>query len=764
MNRRFLILILAILLFVNVSLVTRLGTVLVFNGDYGLGPKFDANSIYASLFSWSSMNYSGLMTPIGSVIGFILSLLQLPITFFLNAMLVTDIFYFMFLLLGAIGMFLLVLQFTDSFDKRISRLGAFSAALLFSVHYMSALNNLMMPAIFMPYFFLFLYLFIKDLNKGRTNYLFLLSASFALCLFLAFSGSGFIIQDMIILFILFMVLLLYFKGKILLKYSAYIFVIVLLAVSSNISWLYTSYVFSNSPFAVEFFNTNSVRILHLSSSSYVKNMLPFSALNPISAAILILELFAIYYLFIKQDRLKKGFILAMFIAFFTFAILDSTLSFPLGTWFDDLLLFFKYLLVFRYPYSSSHYTFLFFGSFFFGLSIVLFAEGAKRHKLAVPFAFFIAVLLAGYLYYFNYAPIYGLYNIQSNSINQLPFHEIPEYVNNISSYINNNKGNFSVATLPVANTWEITTWYIGENVYSALITVPVYTGGYTAYNEIFFPLSAFQYNDIGNRIGESLITNYSISNMLGFLGIHYIIVQGDAINTSIGDYCYTNFSFSDIYQNLNASQGIRLVKRYGNSLIYENKNYVPLVYAANIRNLSKSFNLITYVNISLLNKIDTVIGNKSFNIQSDIVFSPVLMRFLSDYNAMAVKEIHNFSKPYLSFVQKSPVQFVVSVYNATSPYYMVFRETYDKYWQAYYTNGTEIPETRHIVVNGFANAWYMNKTGNYTIVLYYTFQSTVWLLWAISFVTFGLLVLLIFMLLYAKEKHKNLKNKDNYGK
>ena len=36
-------------------------------------------------------------------------------------------------------------------------------------------------------------------------------------------------------------------------------------------------------------------------------------------------------------------------------------------------------------------------------------------------------------------------------------------------------------------------------------------------------------------------------------------------------------------------------------------------------------------------------------------------------------------------------------------------------------------------MNGFANAWYMNKTGNYTITLYYTLQTDAWIAWGISF-------------------------------
>ncbi len=95
--------------------------------------------------------------------------------------------------------------------------------------------------------------------------------------------------------------------------------------------------------------------------------------------------------------------------------------------------------------------------------------------------------------------------------------------------------------------------------------------------------------------------------------------------------------------------------------------------------------------------------------------------------------IDNFSKPNITFVENTPTKVTVHVSNATTPYYLVFRETYDPQWAAFYSNGTEVDPRDHIAVNGFANAWYMNKTGNYTITLYYTLQTDAWIAWGVSF-------------------------------
>ena len=95
--------------------------------------------------------------------------------------------------------------------------------------------------------------------------------------------------------------------------------------------------------------------------------------------------------------------------------------------------------------------------------------------------------------------------------------------------------------------------------------------------------------------------------------------------------------------------------------------------------------------------------------------------------------IINYKEPYISYKEISPTLIKAKIHNTTTPYYLVFRETYDPHWAAFYSNGTEVNPRDHIAVNGFANAWYMNKTGNYTITLYYTLQTDAWIAWGVSF-------------------------------
>ena len=143
-------------------------------------------------------------------------------------------------------------------------------------------------------------------------------------------------------------------------------------------------------------------------------------------------------------------------------------------------------------------------------------------------------------------------------------------------------------------------------------------------------------------------------------------------------------------------------------------------------------NIYNFENISEA-KLVQIITNESFDIKDKSAYASKISSLYNDSNTINATPIANFSKPNISFVENTPTKVTVHVSNATTPYYLVFRETYDQHWMAFYSNETEVNPRDHIAVNGFANAWYMNKTGNYTITLYYTLQTDAWIAWGVSF-------------------------------
>lgn len=72
--------------------------------------------------------------------------------------------------------------------------------------------------------------------------------------------------------------------------------------------------------------------------------------------------------------------------------------------------------------------------------------------------------------------------------------------------------------------------------------------------------------------------------------------------------------------------------------------------------------------------------------------------------------------PDISFVKINSARYLVNVQNATEPFFLVFSESYHPQWKAF-TSGKEADQ--HLIINGYANAWYIGKAGTYDIILSY---------------------------------------------
>ncbi len=78
--------------------------------------------------------------------------------------------------------------------------------------------------------------------------------------------------------------------------------------------------------------------------------------------------------------------------------------------------------------------------------------------------------------------------------------------------------------------------------------------------------------------------------------------------------------------------------------------------------------------------------------------------------------------PKLAFTKLDESTYQVKVQDATRPFFLVFSELFDPEWKILDTKGN-ILNYQHILANGYANSWYIDKTGSYQIVLKFTPQN-----------------------------------------
>lgn len=132
----------------------------------------------------------------------------------------------------------------------------------------------------------------------------------------------------------------------------------------------------------------------------------------------------------------------------------------------------------------------------------------------------------------------------------------------------------------------------------------------------------------------------------------------------------------------------------------------------------------------------------------NIVSTQKLFSSYPDYVESETRYKLHLSSEKVELRKASPTKYIATLNNSSveDNFFLVFLSTYNPHWKAYYVeNGLAeaVPEENHIHAFDYANAWYLNKTGNFTIVLEYTPQRLYDAGLKTSFLMFGLLLSII---------------------
>lgn len=155
--------------------------------------------------------------------------------------------------------------------------------------------------------------------------------------------------------------------------------------------------------------------------------------------------------------------------------------------------------------------------------------------------------------------------------------------------------------------------------------------------------------------------------------------------------------------------------------------------------------------------------------QYDPRFSVIILEDQLDLTTQGILKIFDLDpnyKPEISFRQINPSKWIIQI-KTDKPFILVFSESYDRRWKAYYGDvnwlnvffAESVPEKYHFIVNGYANAWYLDKVGNYIITLYFQPQAYMDLGFVVSLLTFLSCVLAI-LLSTVVMKIKNITQKQ----
>jgi len=136
-------------------------------------------------------------------------------------------------------------------------------------------------------------------------------------------------------------------------------------------------------------------------------------------------------------------------------------------------------------------------------------------------------------------------------------------------------------------------------------------------------------------------------------------------------------------------------------------------------------------------------ANHTISLSGDgkIAFDEMLIYSLQqNEQTLSVNELFKpKSTPTITYEQINPCKYIVHVENSNAPFLLIFSEAYDPMWRAYIENSEIPPVSMYSIINGF----YIEKTGNFDITIYFTGQTYADVGLKISMVTLIIAVALI---------------------
>jgi hypothetical protein len=320
-------------------------------------------------------------------------------------------------------------------------------------------------------------------------------------------------------------------------------------------------------------------------------------------------------------------------------------------------------------------------------------------------------------------------------------HNIPQSYYEASSWINEQPEDFRILPLPTQAGWEVYDWgqgerYIGVGVLDDMIQKPIehYLTGNPVVDYVY------------QRFQEGSIDG--VEKLLCLLNVKYILLHNDADQSIFGG---ENASYDR--DQLISQKNIQLEKAFGALEFYKipDASFVPHIYATN------QYQLVTNAPSLYQSIYEGDIDNVSYSKPGDVAFFFTEQLNKDEITKINAVEYEQLYKPDITLQKVDPTSYIVHI-NASQPFFLVFSEFYDKGWVAY-ADGQQIPDQYHFVANGFANAWYINTTGTFTLTLEFWPQNIFYVGSAISVTT-----LILCALYVSKDKIKTIYQKHTKNK
>jgi hypothetical protein len=243
--------------------------------------------------------------------------------------------------------------------------------------------------------------------------------------------------------------------------------------------------------------------------------------------------------------------------------------------------------------------------------------------------------------------------------------------------------------------------------------------------------------------GYILPSSPSHAKLLAFFNVKYVVLRRD-VTPNFGPFSPNgptipglpteSWNYSRAFEVLSQSDGLRSVRDWGVASLWINDYYLPtLIYPATDLKLSSQQS--QPPDSTIFNAISSSVLSSDFQIGKT-----VLAENGTDTSPPERARTANFrSNVTVEFTRDDPTKLSVRAHS-DGPFILVFSEIFDRKWSAFIGDpgwalapfSASIAENNHFVANGFSNAWLIEKSGDFTLTLYYLTQSVVYYGWTVS--------------------------------
>jgi hypothetical protein len=509
---------------------------------------------------------------------------------------------------------------------------------------------------------------------------------------------------------------------------------------SSLWWILPYYVTSGG----QFYNANpssSVQIIisfnSLLRTLILKNSIPavpvndiqFTVFANVAGSIMVVLAFASMFF----NRYRKLTICLSFgvLALILFALGGAE---PFGSIYlfayNHIPLFF----IFRNPARFTAYLALFY-ALLTSISLVCMIQLVRQKlhkkfiKSAITLMIVLSVLLLGVI---NSQPL-----LSGNMNGALKPAILPQSYSELRNYLlsQNNSGNMIVLPMPAwlsDFTWDNDL----NNIVNPIRDVSPMPLIYDEYDEA--NLNTLQKNlahqlyNIQDYYNESRLTD-----LFRLLNVRYVLLQNDQINPIIKMASGTNaVILAQIKNNLDYYPHIYLEKTFGDLDLYKVNDTIFLQKIYSCLNP-------TLANEGVEETMGTTaLGNFAYFLYNQL--NPFQTQLIQGYNGIqpsdGISHVVNYGNNFslINFDQINPTKYFVHV-DTSLPFFLIFSQSFNKGWVAS-IDGRQISDQYHFIANGYANSWYINKTGTFNITLEFVPQNLFYAGVAISITTIVLCV------------------------